>query len=209
MTRWGGAWALHFACADPNNLKELSIQAYFEAPLSISIKCADLPTWFRRVGTSQHPTPNQRFLPCFRKIAGRAARVASNVPMPEASPPAAGGDSPQQAPMGVSSVTGPTPNKGFEAAVIQRLGGMINTLTELLPMVGATSEMGNMIMDTIKKFSKHVPPGASSPASERNNLQQQMMRNQQNMAMEQQMRGGGQQQPQGQPQGGAPMQRAA
>jgi hypothetical protein len=129
--------------------------------------------------------------------------------MPESSPPAAGGDSPQQAPMGVSSVTGPTPNKGLEAAVIQRLGGMINALTEMLPMVGATSEMGNMIMDTIKKFSKHVPPGASSPASERNNLQQQMMKNQQNMQMQQQMKPGGQPSQGAQPPGGPPMAQAA
>ena len=129
--------------------------------------------------------------------------------MPEEMPPTAGGDSPQQAPMGVSSVTGPTPNKGYEAQVIQRLGSMVNQLTEMLPLVGATSEMGTMIMDTIKKFAKHVPPGASSPASERNNIQQMGMKNAQNMQMMQQMRPGASPQGGQQPGGPPPMQGAA
>lgn len=109
--------------------------------------------------------------------------------------------------MGVSSVTGPTPNKGYEAQVIQRLGSMVNQLTEMLPLVGATSEMGTMIMDTIKKFAKHVPPGASTPASERNNIQQMGMKNAQNMQMMQQMQPGAP--PQGAQPGGPPMPRAA
>jgi hypothetical protein len=108
--------------------------------------------------------------------------------------------------MGVSSVTGPTPNKGYEAAAIQRLGSMVNQLTEMLPMVGATSELGTLIMDTIKKFAKHVPPGASSPASERNNIQRMGMQNAQNMQLMQQMKPGAQPQ---QGQGGPPMPRAA
>jgi len=131
--------------------------------------------------------------------------------MPEASPQAAGGGSPQQAPMGVSSVTGPTPNKGLEAAVIQRLGGVINQLTEMLPMVGATSELGTVIMKALTSFAKHVQPGQSNPASEKNNLQRMMQQNQQNMQMSQQMRppqpGGGQPQPGGPPQ--MPQQAAA
>lgn len=110
--------------------------------------------------------------------------------------------------MGVSGVTGPTPNKGYEAAAIQRLGGIVNQLTEMLPMIGATSEIGQAIMKGISLFAKHVPPGASTPASEQNNIQRMAQQNQQNMQMAQQMRGpppGGQQQPPG----GAPMPRAA
>ena len=102
---------------------------------------------------------------------------------------------PQQAPMGVSSVTGPTPNKGFEAAGIQKLGMAIKLMTDALPLVGATSEIGSALMDSIKKLSKHVQPGAMNPASERNNIEQMAMRNQQNSQMQQQMKqqaGGGQ-----------------
>jgi hypothetical protein len=117
---------------------------------------------------------------------------------------AAPGKSPPQAPMGVSSVTGPTPNKGYEAAAIQRLGGVVNQLAEILPLAGPTSELGNAIMDAIKKFSKHVPAGANTPASERNDLQRRMMQNQQQQAQMQQMmrpqgQGGG-----AQPAGGPP-----
>jgi len=100
--------------------------------------------------------------------------------------------------MGVSSATGPTPNKGYEAAVVQRLGNVVNQLTEMIPMVGATSELGQALMKGIQIFAKHVPPGASNPSAERNNLQRMMMQNSQNMQMGQQMR------PQAPPQGGQP-----
>src|SRR5262252_6750646 len=128
--------------------------------------------------------------------------------MPEesATSPAATPGRPQQAPMGVSSVTGPTPNKGYEAAAVQRLGSVINQLVEILPLAGPTDDLGGAIMDAIKKFSKHVPAGADSPASERNNVQGMMMQNQQQMAQAQQM--GRPQQPPGgggaQPPGGPP-----
>jgi hypothetical protein len=124
--------------------------------------------------------------------------------MPETPPQPAGGDSPQQAPMGVSSVTGPTPNKGYEAAVIQGLGVVVNKLTEMLPMVGATSEMGQAIMKSISSLAKHVPSGASNPASEKNVLERDLQRNQQNMQATQQMRSPqqpGAQQPPGGPPG--------
>ena len=99
--------------------------------------------------------------------------------MPEASP-AAGGDSPQQAPMGVSSVTGPTPNKGYEAAAVQRLGVLINGLTDMFKMVGAGSEIGKDILKIINIAAKHVPPGTVSPAGEKNQLEQMAMKNAQN-----------------------------
>lgn len=101
--------------------------------------------------------------------------------------------------MGVSSVTGPTPNKGYEAAAVQRLGSVVNQLAEMLPLVGPTSELGNIILDTIKKFSKHVPTGANNAASERSNLQRMMMQNEQQRAQAQQM-----QRPQQPPGGGMP-----
>ena len=98
--------------------------------------------------------------------------------------------------MGVSPATGPTPNKGFEVAGVQKLGSAVKQLTDLLPMVGATSEMGQAIMKAIQSLSKFVPPGAVTPAAEANNIQSMGMKNAQNMQMLQQMKpgaaGGGQ-----------------
>jgi hypothetical protein len=93
--------------------------------------------------------------------------------------------------MGVSSMSGPTPNKGYEAAVMQRMGSMLTAMGEMIPMVGATSEVGMLLMDTIKKFSKHVPAGANSPAAEQNDLRQRLMQSQQNAQTMQQARGAG------------------
>lgn len=95
---------------------------------------------------------------------------------------------PQQAPMGSSSITGPTPNRGFEAAGMQKLGMAIKLMTDALSLIGATSEVGHQIMDSIKKLSKHVQPGTMNPASERNNIEQMAMRNQQNSQLQQQMK---------------------
>lgn len=107
--------------------------------------------------------------------------------MPGMTPqPAQGG--PQQAPMGVSSVTGPTPNRGVEAAGTQRVAMALKSLTDALPMVGATSELGIAIMDFIKKSAKWIPAGTVSPAAERNNIEQMALRNQENSATLQQMK---------------------
>ena len=65
--------------------------------------------------------------------------------MPPVSPPAAapqGAPQPQQPPFGASSATGPTPNKGYEAAAMQRVGVLVKAMTELLPQVGMQSELG-------------------------------------------------------------------
>ena len=114
--------------------------------------------------------------------------------MPENNP-SAGQDGAQQAPMGVSPATGPTPNKGYEAAVIQRMGLMLNQIYEMIPMVGATSEMGQNLRKIGDMLAKMVPTGASSPASDRNQINRMMMQNQQNMQAGQQMK------PQAPPQG--------
>ena len=116
--------------------------------------------------------------------------------MPEM-PPAAAPEQQQQPPMGVSPATGPTPNKGFEAAVVQRLGTLINGLTDAFKMVGAGSDLGKDILKIINIAAKHVPPGAVSPAGERNTLEQMQMKNAQNGQQMAQLRGG-------QPGAGAP-----
>ena len=97
--------------------------------------------------------------------------------------------------MGVSPATGPTPNRGFEAAVQQRLGSVLNTLADLLKMAGPSSEIGQAINKMITAGAKHVPPGAVNPMGEKNMAEQTMMRATQNQNSLQQMaqaRGGGQ-----------------
>jgi len=71
--------------------------------------------------------------------------------MPGISPPAAApqGAQPQQAPFGSSPATGPTPNKGYEAAAMQRVGVLVKQMTEILPQVGATSDLGQALMKSI------------------------------------------------------------
>ena len=113
-----------------------------------------------------------------------------------------------QAPNGVSPATGPTPNKGFEAAAAQRLGLVIKQLEELIPLAGATTDIGKACLDALNKLVKYVPPGSVSPASSKNNIEQMAMKNaQSNQQMQalkaQQMQGQGGQQG-GQP-GGAQM----
>ena len=90
--------------------------------------------------------------------------------------------------MGASSMSGPTPNRGMEAAGMQRLAMVVKQLTDILPMLGATSEIGMAAMDAIKKFAKFIPAGTVSPAAERNNIEQMAMRNQENSATLQQIK---------------------
>lgn len=130
--------------------------------------------------------------------------------MPEASPVASAAPQPQQgqsqgAPFGSSPATGPTPNKGFEAAGLQRLGMAVKILTETLPMVGVSSEIGQALMAVLPKLAKFVPAGTSTPASERNAMEQMMMRNVQQGGQMQQLRAQmGQQGGGGAPGGGTP-----
>ena len=120
---------------------------------------------------------------------------------------APGGGGPQPPPMGSSPATGPTPNRGYEVAAQQGLGVIIHALENLLPKVGSTSDMGKDIMAMIKTASKHVQPGAVTPAAMSNELQKAQLNNTQNMAMMQRLRqqqaGGGAGGPQpGMPPGG-------
>jgi hypothetical protein len=81
------------------------------------------------------------------------------------------------------------------------LGLVLKQLGELIPMAGATSEMGMAIMDMIKKGSRYVPEGSVSPAAEKNQIDNMAMKNTQNNAQMQaimaqrQQPGGGQAQP--------------
>lgn len=96
---------------------------------------------------------------------------------------------------------GATPNKGFEAAGLQKLGVIVKELEALVPMVGATSEVGKAVLDSLSKLAKHIPTGAVSPASQRNVIQDMMQKAQQNGAMQKQLDGQRAQPPSGAPAG--------
>lgn len=95
--------------------------------------------------------------------------------MPDTAPAAA--PQQQQAPFGQSPATGPTPNKGFEAAAAQRLGMVIKQLEEIIGTAGATSEIGQAALKMLNIGVKMVPPGSVTPASAKNNIEQMAMKN--------------------------------
>ena len=99
--------------------------------------------------------------------------------MPDTAPAAQPGQA-QQPPFGASPATGPVPNKGYEAAALQRLGLMTKQLTDLLSMAGASSEVGRDILKVLSILTKHVPAGSVSPAAEKNNIERMAMQNAQN-----------------------------
>lgn len=118
--------------------------------------------------------------------------------MVDSVPGAAQPPQPQQAPFGSSPATGPSPNKGYEAAALQRLGLVVKQLQDLVPLAGVGTDIGKAVLDALKSLSKHVPPGSVTPAGEKNQLESQMMKNaqgnQQMAALRQQMlqgQGGG------------------
>lgn len=129
----------------------------------------------------------------------------SPIPVQPAAPgatPSLAGAAPNSPPFGSSPSVTPNRNQGLEAAAVQRLGVVIRMLTEILPMVGAPSEEGQSILTAIKSLSRHVRPGAVTPAAEANQLQRAQLQNIQNASLLQKLR---QQQmaPQGAP-GGVP-----
>jgi hypothetical protein len=112
--------------------------------------------------------------------------------MPQ-SPPAP--TSKGEAPIGSSPITGPTPNKGFEAAALQRAGVIVKQLMDLLNMTGPTSDLGKDILKVLGIINKHVPSGSVTPAAEKSQLQNMAMKNtqsnQQMQALKQQQGGAG------------------
>jgi hypothetical protein len=96
--------------------------------------------------------------------------------------------------MGSSPATGPTPNRGFEAAGLQRLGLVIKQLEQLVPLLGAGSEPGKAVLDALRSLSKHIPSGSVTPGAERANIDRMAMQNAQSNQLMQRMR---QQQAQG------------
>lgn len=114
--------------------------------------------------------------------------------MPQPAPAAGTPPATDQPPFGSSSATAPSPNKGYEAAALQRLGLVVKQLEELIPLAGAATDVGKAALDALNKLVKLVPSGSVSPASEKNNIEQMAMRNaqgnQQMQALKQQRMGG-------------------
>ena len=127
--------------------------------------------------------------------------------MPQTSPTAAvpPGQG-QQAPFGASGATQPTPNKGYEAAGLQQLGMVIQQLQDLLPKVGATSDVGQAVLKSLTSLAKFVPAGSVTPASQKNQIEQMAQKQQQN---NQQMQMLAQQRQQGAAGGAQPQPKAA
>lgn len=78
-------------------------------------------------------------------------------------------------PMGASPVTTPTPNKGFEAAGLQKLAVVLKQLESLVPQLGATSEPGAAVLKAISALAKFAPNGSVTPAAEKGQAEQMMM----------------------------------
>ena len=78
---------------------------------------------------------------------------------------------------------------------MQRVGVLVKAMTELLPTVGIASELGQALHKAIGILGKHVPPGSSSNAAEKNQIEKMAIQNQQNGAMQQQLKTQGQQPP--------------
>src|SRR5450631_1192714 len=111
--------------------------------------------------------------------------------MPDVAQPSPGGQAPgaqapKPAPMGVSPATGPTPNKGYEAAGLQQLGMIVKQLGRVIPLLGASSELGSAPLKALNSLAKHAPAGSVTPAAEKNAAEQMMMKaTQQNQQMQQ------------------------
>lgn len=97
--------------------------------------------------------------------------------------------------MGASPMTGPTPNAGYKAAGLQKLGSALKQLETLVPLFGATSEEGQAVMKALSSLGKFVPPGSVTPASDSSNMAQAQMKavagNQQMQALKQGAGAGG------------------
>jgi len=109
-----------------------------------------------------------------------------------AKPPAPGASAapatPGKEPFGGSSATQATPNAGYEAAALQRVGVIVKQVQDLMGLVGATSETGQSLLKALNILVKMVPAGTVTPAAEKNMLEQAQMRNTQNMATSQQLK---------------------
>lgn len=83
---------------------------------------------------------------------------------------------------------------------MQRLGLVVQQLQEIVPQVGAGSDVGQAVLKALTSLSKFVPPGSVTPAGQKQQIEQMQMRqaqtNQQMQMLQQQRAAQGQGQPQ-------------
>ena len=91
-------------------------------------------------------------------------------------PPAQAGGAPTQPPFGGSPAVTPTPNKGFEMAGKQKVAMAVKVLQDALPLYGASSDEGQILLDCLRKLGKMAQPGDVSQSGQMNQLQQMMLK---------------------------------
>lgn len=86
----------------------------------------------------------------------------------------------QQAQAGTSSpASQPSPNSGFAAAGLARIGLMLKIAEETLPMLGSGTDAGRDLLKAISLLAKHIPPGSVSPGVQQTAMQNAMLRQRQ------------------------------
>lgn len=136
-------------------------------------------------------TVDFRALPLGRGITSVAIDAKSPLTKPATPKAIEGGTSPTAAPkepFGNSGATQATPNAGYDAAALQRIGVIIKQVQDVMTLVGAQSEIGKPLLEVLTKLVKMVPSGTVSPASEKNMLSQMQMKATQNQNMAQQLK---------------------
>lgn len=112
-------------------------------------------------------------------------------PTPPGAAQAAPGAATQgQPPIGSSPATQPVANRGMQAAGLAKVQVAVHILESVLPMLGAGSEAGKAVLDSLNKLSKHVAPGSISSGVEQNGLQEMLMKLRQNAPQIAAMRAG-------------------
>lgn len=114
-----------------------------------------------------------------------------DMPPGQAQPQPPSGAQPGQPPFGSSPATGPTQNKGQEAAAVKILAVATDGLMLAAQMVGPTSESGRGILEAIQKLAKLVPPGSVTPQDKMKVMQQLAMAAQKGAQQMSSMRPGG------------------
>ena len=88
-------------------------------------------------------------------------------------------DQPQQQEGAASPASQPSPNRGFAAAGLARIGLALNILEQSLPMVGSGTDAGRDMLKAMGLLSKHIPPGSVSPGVQQTAMQGALLKQRQ------------------------------
>jgi len=70
---------------------------------------------------------------------------------------------------------------------MQKVAVVIKQLEAALPLAGSGSDLGKAILDALNKLAKHVQPGSTSQAAQRNEIDQMQQKNMQAAQMQKQL----------------------